>query len=259
MPVLQEIRTVVFDKNSNRITQSDPVFETLFENMTELSVLNTFLAQNSMLDENFLHKLSIDGKEHQLCYQRKDLPESFEFHFFLLSDEWSVVNPAGGCDIYDQLTGLRNEKNMLSLLKHEINRAARDKNSSATLIIDIKHLKNINEMFGYLAGDYVLKEVSKTVTGNTRLSDATGRYKGDKLVVLLYKTDAHGAMQYLKRFEERFKQIELGFNGFSFDIEFNFGVTISKEEDTVGTLLERANKALIKAKKSRTTHVEFLL
>ncbi len=259
MSVLQEIRTVVFDKNSNRITQSDPVFETLFKNITELSVLNTFLAQNSMLNEEFLHKLSIDGMEHHLCYQRKDLSESFEFHFFLLSDDWSVVNPAGGCDIYDQLTGLRNEKNILSLLKHEINRAARDKNSSATLIIDIKHLKNINEMFGYLAGDYVLKEVAKTVTGNTRLSDATGRYKGDKLVVLLYKTDAHGAMQYLNRFDKRFEQIALNFNGFSFDIEFNFGVTISKEEDTVDTLLERANNALIKAKKSRSTHVEFLL
>jgi diguanylate cyclase (GGDEF)-like protein len=249
----------VFDKNSNRITQSDPIFETLFENITELSVLNTFLAQNAMLDEDFLHKLSIDGKEHHLCYQRKDLSESFEFHFFLLSDEWSVINPTGGCDIYDQLTGLRNEKNILSLLKHEINRASRDKNSSATLIIDINHLKNINEMFGYLAGDYVLQEVSKTVMENTRLSDATGRYKGDKLVVLLYKTDAHGAMQYIKRFDERFEQIALSFNGFSFDIEFNFGVTISKEEDTVGTLLERANKALSKAKKSRTTHVEFLL
>lgn len=259
MPAVQEVKTVVFDKNSNRIVQSDPLFETIFDNITELSALNTFLAQNSMLDEEFLTRLTVDGKAHHLCYHRNDLAESFEFHFFLLSEEWSIVNPSAACDIYDQLTGLRNEKNILSLLKHEINRAARDKNSSAAVIMDISHLKNINEMFGYLAGDYVLEKVSKTVSSTSRLSDATGRYKGDKFIILLYKTDTHGTMQYLKRFEAKFKQIALCYNGFNFDIEFNYGITLTKENDSVSTLLERANKALGKAKKSRGANIEFLL
>jgi len=256
---LQEVKTVIFDKNLNRITQNDPIFEALFENIYSVTALNAFLAQNSMLDEDFLHKLSMGGKEYHLCYKTHDKAETFEFQFFLLSDSWFVVNPTGCYDLYDQLTGLMTEKNILSLLKHEIKRTARDKEQSTSLIIDIKHLKNINEMFGYLAGDYVLKVVSNALDENTRGSDALGRFKGDKFFVILHKTDAHGTMRYIQKFEEAIKQIEFCFNDFNFDIELNYGVTLTKEDDTVHKLIDRAHKALVKAKKSRTSHIEYLL
>ena len=255
----QEVKTVIFDKNLNRILQSDPLFEALFENIYSLTALNSFLAQNSMLDEKFLHKLRMSGKEYHLCYQTKDLEETFEFQFFLLTDAWFVVNPTGCYDLYDQLTGLMTEKNILSLVKHEIKRATRDKKHSTCIILDIKHLKNINEMFGYLAGDYVLKEVSSTLKDNTRGSDALGRFKGDKFLILLHKTDAHGTMQYIQKFEEALKQINFCFNDFNFDIELNYGITMTKEDDNINALLERAHQALTRAKKSRTANIEYLL
>ena len=114
-------------------------------------------------------------------------------------------------------------------------------------------------MFGYLAGDYVLKEISRVLNESTRGSDALGRFKGDKFFILLHQTDAHGTMQYIQKFEESFKQIDFCFNDFNFDIELNYGVTMNKEEDNVNRLIERAHKALSKAKKSRTSHIEFLL
>ena len=51
-------------------------------------------------------------------------------------------------------------------------------------------------MFGYLAGDYVIKEVSRILNENTRGSDAIGRFKGDKLFIQLHQTDAHGIMPF---------------------------------------------------------------
>jgi len=256
---LQEVTTVIFDKNLNRIVQSDPLFEALFENIYTLTALNVFLAQNSMLDENFLHKLSMGGKEHHLCYKTEDKNNTFEFKFFLLSDSWFVVNPTGCYDLYDQLTGLMTEKNIMSLLKHEIKRAQRDKSQSTSLILDINHLKNINEMFGYLAGDYVLKEVSRILKKYTRGSDAIGRFKGDKFFVILYKTDAHGTMQYIQKLEEALNAIKFCFNDFNFDVELNYGVTLTKDKDLVHKLIERAHQAVIKAKKSRTSNIEYLL
>ncbi|MDF1880362.1 hypothetical protein JHD50_03425 [Sulfurimonas sp. MAG313] len=110
MSKLQEVKTVIFDKNLNKIIQSDPIYEALFENITTLTALNGFLAKNSMLDENFLHKLSMGGKENHLCYKIHDNEDTFEFQFFLLSDSWFVVNPTGCYDLYDQLTGLMTEK-----------------------------------------------------------------------------------------------------------------------------------------------------
>nr|WP_275855202.1 GGDEF domain-containing protein [Sulfurimonas sp. MAG313] len=138
-------------------------------------------------------------------------------------------------------------------------RTFRDKAQSTSILIDIKHLKNINEMFGYLAGDYVLKEVSRVLSENTRGSDALGRFKGDKFFVILHKTDAHGTMQYLQKFETALKKVNFCFNDFNFDIDLNYGVTSTKEDDTVHKLIDRSYKALVKAKKSRTSNIEFLL
>jgi diguanylate cyclase (GGDEF)-like protein len=259
MPKLQETKTVVFDKNLNRIIHSDPLFTALFENIYTLTDLNAFLAQNGMLDEGFLKKLSMGGKEHHLCYQSVDLDDTFEFRFFLLADSWFVVNPTGCYDIHDQLTGMMTEKSILSLLGHEIKRISRNHENSTAILIDICHLKNINEMFGYLAGDYVIKEVAHVLKGNTRGSDAIGRYKGDKFIVILNQTDAHGAMHYINKFEASLKQISFAFNDMHFDVGLKYGVTMCKNDDTVDTLMQRANKALVKAKKSRVTDIEYLL
>jgi diguanylate cyclase (GGDEF)-like protein len=259
MPKLHETRTVVFDKNLNRIIHSDPLFEALFENIYTLTDLNTFLAQNGMLDEGFLKKLSMGGKEHHLCYQSVDLEDTFEFRYFLLADSWFVVNSAGSYDVHDQLTGLITEKSILSLLGHEIKRISRNHENSTAVLIDILHLKNINEMFGFLAGDYVIKEVANVLKTNTRGSDATGRFKGDKFIVILHQTDAHGTMQYINKFETSLKQIGFMFNDLSFDVELKYGVTMCKQDDTVDSLIQRANKALNKAKKSRITDIEYLL
>lgn len=259
MSKLQEIRTIVFDKNLNRIIKSDPIYEALFENVYTLTALNAFLAQNAMLDEGFLHKLSMSGKEYHLCYQTKDLDETFEFQFFLLANSWFVVNPTGCYDLYDQLTGLMTEKNILSLTQHEIKRAMRDKKHSTSIILDISHLKNINEMFGYLAGDYVIKEVARILNENTRGSDAIGRFKGDKFFILLHQTDSHGTMQYIQKFEESLKKFNFCFNDFNLDVDLYYGVSMSKDNDTIHSLIERAHKALTKAKKSRISNIEFLL
>ncbi len=259
MSKLQEVRTVIFDKNLNRIIKSDPIFEALFENIYTLTGLNAFLAQNGMLDDEFIKKLCMSGKEYHLCYKSVDLDETYEFSFFLLSDSWFIVNPTGCYDIYDQLTGLMTERSILSLLNHDIKRTTRDKANTTCVIIDVKHLKNINEMFGYLAGDYVLKELARTLKLNSRGSDGIGRFKGDKFFVVLHKTDAHGTMQYIRKFEETVKSIEFTFNDFRFDVDLYFGVTLSQENDTVNELIKRANKALEKAKKSRTANIEYLL
>ncbi len=259
MPKLQETKTVVFDKNLNRIIHSDPLFEALFVNIYTLTDLNAFLAQNGMLDEGFLKKLSMGGKEHHLCYQSVDLDDTFEFRFFLLADSWFVVNPTGCYDLHDQLTGLMTEKSILSFLAHEIKRISRNHEDCTAVLIDIRHLKNVNEMFGYLAGDYVIKEVANLLKENTRGSDATGRFKGDKFIVILNQTDAHGTMHYINKFQDSLKEIAFSFGGMSFDVELKYGVTLCKKDDTVDALIERASKALIKAKKNRIADIEYLL
>ena len=254
-----EIKTVIFDKNINRIIKSEPVFEALFENIYTLTALNSFLAQKMFLDENFIKKLNFNGIRHQFCYKIVDKTQTLEFNFFLLSESWSIVNINHSEDADDGLTKLLSEKHTLSMLRYEITRSTRDKEHATTIIMDIRHLKNINEMYGYLVGDYVLKTVAHILQTNTRSSDAIGRYRGGKFIIALHKTDAYGTMQYLKKIEKELTNRVFKMNDFTIEVTVAFGITMCKENDTTDSLLDRANKALVKAKKSHASHIEYLL
>ncbi len=257
MPDIKGIKTVVFDKNMNLILRSDPIFEQLFGNIKTLTEFNTFLSKNTMLDEKFLTKLNISGKEYSVCYKTVDLAETYEFHFFLLSDEWVIVDPSGRQDIYDQLTGLLTERSVISLLRHEIKRASRNKEVFTALIIDISNLKDINEAFGYIAGDTIIKSVAGTLDVNTRGSDSLGRYKGDKFLVILHKTDLNGTLKYIQKFEKSLQSIKFHFDDIHFYAKIKYGIASSTQDDTAEQLISRLQNALNKAKESSASHFEY--
>lgn len=257
MSQLQKLRTIIFDKNMNLVIKSDPIYPTLFGNITTLTDFNTFLAKNTMLDEKFLQQLDINGKEYHVCYKTVDKADTYEFHFFLLSDDWVIVDPTGRQDIYDQLTGLQTERSALSLIKHEIKRHSRDGSIYTALIADIAHLKDINEAFGFLAGDTIIKSVAETLLRTTRGSDVVGRYKGDKFIIVLYKTDEAGTKKYIEKFEKALNTTKFHFNDVYFNAKINYGITTHATDDTIDFLLERAHTALIKAKKENPIPIEY--
>lgn len=66
-------------------------------------------------------------------------------------------------------------------------------------------------------------------------------------------------MQYISRLEASLKQINFAFSEMNFDVTLKYGVSMCKKDDTVGTLMQRVNKALTKAKKSRMADIKYLL
>ena len=257
MPTLPKVRAVVFDKNMNLLLRSDPIFEILFGTIETLTDFNTFLAKNEMLDESFTKKLQMNNKEYHLCYRFIDLVETFEFHFFLLGDEWIVVNPTGRHDIHDELTGLLTERSLLSLLSHEIARTHRDKEIHTAIIIDIGHLKEINEAFGYLTGDTIIKSVAQVLNKRTRKSDSLGRYMGDKFVSVLHKTDMAGTMRYIKKLETAIRTLKFNYHDINFRVNINCGITTTQPDDTLFSLLERLQTDLLIKKEESTADIDY--
>ena len=249
--------SIIFDKNMNLLIKSDPVFDTLFGHISTLTELISFLSKNTMLDENFINNLKVDEKEYQVCYKTIDKKDSFEFHFFLLDDSWTIVNPRGRQDIYDQLTNLLTERNLVSLLEHELKCASRDKSVFTTLIIDLAHIQDINEAFGYLAGDAIIKSVADILKKNTRASDSVGRYKGDKYIVILHKTDKDGTLQYIEKLEKALKSVRFTFAGLHFHPKINYGISTCEGERSVDKLLEKLRTELNIAKKTSVTTIEY--
>ena len=86
---------------------------------------------------------------------------------------------------HDVLTGIWNRGAVLDLLHRELERAARAKTSTSVLMLDLDHFKKINDTFGHLTGDVVLREVANRIVHSVRSYDLVGRYGGEEFLVVL--------------------------------------------------------------------------
>jgi two-component system, cell cycle response regulator len=86
---------------------------------------------------------------------------------------------------HDQLTGVLNRAEIMETLRRELGRAARAKTATGLLILDIDHFKNINDTYGHLTGDAVLKEVTQRIIRAVRGYDSVGRYGGEEFLIVL--------------------------------------------------------------------------
>jgi diguanylate cyclase (GGDEF)-like protein len=89
----------------------------------------------------------------------------------------------------DSLTGLWNRETVLSLAKSEISRTVRGRSNVSLLICDVDHFKQINDTYGHLTGDFVLKDIAKRLSSAVRTYDAVGRYGGEEFLILLNDCD----------------------------------------------------------------------
>ena len=90
--------------------------------------------------------------------------------------------------IKDGLTDISNKRQLDNVMAKEISRAQRHERPLSLLMIDIDHFKDVNDTYGHLAGDDVLREVAARIKAELRMSDALGRFGGEEFVVLLPAT-----------------------------------------------------------------------
>ena len=103
----------------------------------------------------------------------------------------------------DPLTGLLNRRALVERLTTEMERALRYDTSVSLLLVDLDHFKHVNDTYGHLAGDGVLRAVSELLTEEARSSDLVARYGGEEFLVVLPETDDAGAAVLAERMRER--------------------------------------------------------
>lgn len=99
----------------------------------------------------------------------------------------------------DFLTGWHNRRYLHTRIKEELARAQRHGTPVACLMIDVDHFKQINDAFGHLVGDHVLRELAQRIDGQIRGSDTAARFGGDEFAILLPETSAVEAAQLAER------------------------------------------------------------
>lgn len=126
----------------------------------------------------------------------------------------------------DGLTGASNRRHLMEQLTREIPRARRHGRPLGLLMLDIDHFKKINDTFGHLAGDHVLKEVSHVMQSRLRPDDVLGRYGGEEFTVVLPETDLAGAMALGEDIRKLIENAKITFDGEPISVTISIGAAI---------------------------------
>jgi diguanylate cyclase len=150
----------------------------------------------------------------------------------------------------DGLTGAYNRAALEDRLDGEEARWRRYGQPLAMLLWDIDHFKSINDRYGHLAGDKVLKAVVSLLDRNTRESDFVARYGGEEFIVLLPSTHEEDAYTLAEKLRVAVAGAGFKYRGDAVRVTASCGVTALREGDTAREALRRADLALYAAKKA---------
>lgn len=162
----------------------------------------------------------------------------------------------------DSLTWLYNHQYFLETLNALLNRCQRSNEIFSIAMIDIDFFKDINDTYGHLAGDYVLKEVSKTLSSELRGGDIISRYGGEEFAILLPSRDIKTGYDISERIRNRFEKSTFKYEDSLIKFTISAGLTAfnpaQHKKLNRDQLIKIADEALYEAKKKGRNRVEIL-
>lgn len=217
------------------------------------------------------------GEEYEFSIDHPNQPKFYLVHSFVVQDQDKTIGTVFHIQDYtrqkqlllelahyattDPLTQVLNRRNFIKLAQLEIERAIRYHHPLAMILFDLDHFKAINDQYGHLAGDEVLKSFARLCAERVRESDLICRFGGEEFVILLPETDQHGAF----RLAEQIRSVALGqtipYQDKSIRYQVSAGIAGKARvtaEDKLEQLFARADKALYQAKASGRNRVVIL-
>ncbi len=156
----------------------------------------------------------------------------------------------------DPLTGLPNRAALSERLEQEVARRHRDGGDLLLAVLDIDHFKRINDDFGHLAGDKVLKIIAGELRKRLRQADFIARFGGEEFVVLLPATSLEAGRQLLERLRAAIAACPFHFKGEPLSITCSAGITAFEGNEAGEAVFERADQALYRAKRAGRDRLE---
>ncbi len=160
--------------------------------------------------------------------------------------------------VTDSLTGLFNRRKFFEELTREVERARRYDSPTSLIMLDLDHFKRINDRYGHQMGDEVLRSLSEVLIESTRKTDIIARYGGEEFIIILPETPIVGARDVADRVRREVEKASVLGAGIEIQFTVSLGLTAYQSNDTVDTIVGRADQALYIAKGNGRNRVEQL-
>jgi diguanylate cyclase (GGDEF)-like protein len=147
----------------------------------------------------------------------------------------------------DPLTGIANRRSLLSRIEYEIARHSRGRRGFAVMMLDLDGFKALNDRFGHLAGDDLLRDVAEALQRTIRAQDTVARIGGDEFCVLAPETDAAGVERLESRVARAVERVTAGVDTLQASLGVSLFPTHGRSPEQ---LLEAADERLLAAKRA---------
>jgi diguanylate cyclase (GGDEF)-like protein len=148
----------------------------------------------------------------------------------------------------DPLTGLENRAAWDEHVRAEEARRVRYARSVTIISADLDNLKAVNDRYGHEAGDQLIRAAANLLRGHARGADRLARVGGDEFLILMPETDLHGAGRYLARVRSAVRRIQANEVA---ALQLSFGAATARGDESLASVIGRADAAMYTAKKRR--------
>jgi diguanylate cyclase (GGDEF)-like protein len=150
--------------------------------------------------------------------------------------------------VQDSLTGLLKHTMIKEQLVQELSREQRTQSALSFAMIDIDKFKLVNDHYGHMMGDRVIKSLARLLKQRLRKSDSIGRYGGEEFAVVLPNCDPDSAAMLLNKIRADFSELRFLHEGKEFSVTFSTGIAGFPAHENADELNQAADEALYEAK-----------
>jgi len=163
-----------------------------------------------------------------------------------------------GMAMKDSLTGLYNHALLAELLNKELTKQERRQKGMAFAMLDLDYFKKINDTYGHLVGDQVLRELAKILLLCVRKSDLVGRYGGEEFGIIFSETSRQGVWMVCERIRQKVEKHSFAAGEQIIKVTISIGIAFREGKDNLDSreMVRRADVALYQAKSGGRNRVE---
>jgi diguanylate cyclase (GGDEF)-like protein len=273
--ILNQQDNLIIITNGKKIEKANESFLRFFDisNIDDLnysieSIIELFeleqkldMSSNSWLDEIYTNKsidftATIKGKLEESTFLLKvskmDDDDLYIISFTDITNTILVSKKLEERAFYDTLTKIYNREKLNEFLTYEIDVANRYSTELSIIIFDIDNFKVINDSYGHITGDHVLRHLSMFVKNSIRKTDLLARWGGEEFIIVATSTSINSATIVAENIRELINEDDFPEVG---KISCSFGVASYIRGESMESFIERADKALYRAKKSGKNRV----